>query len=77
MGAMIGLSFKNRKGIEYEFDNDEEYEMLVEPEEPAPYPDIPAEAPGMLTEREEEFGVKDVVQEEMEQTDEERAALAA
>ncbi len=64
-GVMKGLSFKNRKGIENEFDNDEEYEMLVEPEEPAPYPDIPAKAPGMLTEHEEEFGVNDVVQEEM------------
>jgi hypothetical protein len=31
----------------------------------------------MLTEREEEFGVNDVVQEEMEQTDEEQAILAA
>ncbi len=49
----------------------------MEPEEPAPYPDIPAEAPGMLTEREEEFGVSDVVQEEMEQTDKEQAVLAA
>jgi hypothetical protein len=76
-GATKGLSFKSRKGIEYEFDNDEEYEMLVEPEEPAPYPDIPAKAPGMLTECEEEFGANDVVQEEMEQTDEERAILAA
>ncbi len=35
-GATKGLSFKNRKEIEYEFDNDEDYEMLVEPEEPAP-----------------------------------------
>jgi hypothetical protein len=32
-GATKGLSFKNRKGIEYEFDNYEEYEMPVEPEE--------------------------------------------
>jgi hypothetical protein len=75
-GAVKGVSFKNRKGIEYEFDNDKEYEMLVEPEEPAPYPDILAKAPGVLTEREEEFGVNDVVQEEMEQTDEEQAMLA-
>ncbi len=30
-GATKGLSFKNRKGIEYKFNNDEEYEMLVEP----------------------------------------------
>jgi hypothetical protein len=76
-GATKGSSFKNRKGIEYEFNNDEEYEMLVEPEELAPYPDIPAKAPGMLMEREEEFGVNDVVQEEMEQTDKEHAMLAA
>jgi hypothetical protein len=51
--------------------------MLVESETPAPYPDIPAEAPGMLMEHEEEFGVNDVVQEEMEETDKERAMLAA
>jgi hypothetical protein len=76
-GVIKGLSFKNRKGIEYEFDNDEEYEMLVEPEESAPYPDIPANAPGMLTERDKEFGVNDVVQEEMEQTDKGQAILAA
>jgi hypothetical protein len=75
--ASKGLSFKNRKGIEYEFENDEENEMLVEPEVPALYLDIPAKAPGMLTEREEEFGVNDVVQEEMEQTDVEQANLAA
>jgi hypothetical protein len=43
----------------------------MEPDKPAPYPDIPAKAPGMLMEREEEFGVNDVVQEEMEQTDKE------
>ena len=75
-GVTKGLSFKNRKGIKYEFDNDEEYQMLVEPEEPAPYPDIPAKAPGMLMEREEEFGVNDVVQKEMEQTDKEQVMLA-
>jgi hypothetical protein len=76
-GVTKGLSFKNRKGIEYEFDNDEEYKILVEPEELALYSDIPAKAPGMPTEREEEFGVNDVVQEEMEQTDKEQAILAA
>jgi hypothetical protein len=51
--------------------------MMVEPEDPAPFPDIPTKAPGMLMEREEKFGVDDVVQEEMEQTDKERAMLAA
>jgi hypothetical protein len=45
-----GLSFKNRRGEEYEFDNDEEYEMVIEPSKPAPFPDIAAEAPVVLTE---------------------------
>ncbi len=70
-GATKGLSFKNRKGIEFKFDNDKEYEMLVEPEDPAPYPDIPVNAPG------EEFGVDDVVQEKSEQMVKEWAMLGA
>jgi hypothetical protein len=76
-GAIKGINFKDKKGLEYEFDNDEEYEMLVEPDEPAPFPDIPADAPGMLTETEEEYGIDDVVQDEPEMSDEQRAVLAA
>ncbi len=52
-----GLSFKNRHGEKYKFDNDEEYKMVIEPSKPAPFPDIAAETPGVLTEREEVFGV--------------------
>ena len=76
-GAIKGINFKDRKGLEYEFDNDEEYNMLIEPDEPAPFPDIPADAPGMLTELEEEYGIDDVVQDEPEMSDEQRAVLAA
>jgi hypothetical protein len=72
-----GLSFKNRHGQEYEFDNDEEYKMVIEPGEPAPFPDIAAEALGVLTEQEEVFGVDEVVQEEPTQSNHERARLAA
>jgi hypothetical protein len=54
--------------VEYKFDNDKKYEMLVEPNKPAPFPDIPAEAPGMLTELEEECGVNEVVQDEPEES---------
>ncbi len=75
--AIKGINFKDRKGIEYEFDNDEEYEMLVEPDEPAPFPDIPADAPGMLTELEEEYGISNVVKDEPEMRDEQWAVLAA
>ena len=51
--------------------------VLVEPDEPAPFPDIPADAPGMLTETEEEYGIDDVVQDEPEMSDEQQAVLAA
>ena len=68
-GAVKGINFKNRKGEEYEFDNDKEYEMLVEPDNPAPFPDIPEEAPGMLTELEEDYGVYNVIQDEPKMSD--------
>jgi hypothetical protein len=76
-GAVKGINFKDRKGVEYKFDSDEEYEMLVEPNKPAPFPDTPAEAPGMLTEPEEEYGVNEVVQDEPEESNEQRAMMAA
>ncbi len=59
------------------FDNKDEYKTLMEPDEPSPYLDIPAEAPGILTAIEEEYGVDDVVQDEPELSDEQRAILAA
>ena len=59
------------------FDNEDEYETLMEPDEPSPYPDIPAEAPGILTAIEEEYGVDNVVQDEPELSNEQRAILAA
>jgi hypothetical protein len=38
--------------------------MVIKPREPNPFPDIAAEAPGVLTEQEDVFGVDEVVQEE-------------
>jgi hypothetical protein len=75
-GAVNGISFKNRKGVEYMFDNEDEYETLMETDKPSPYPDIPAEAPGILTEIEEEYGVDNVVQDKPELSNEQRALLA-
>ncbi len=69
-GAVKGISIKDRKGFEYEFDNDKEYKIMVEPDELAPFLDIPAEAPGMLTELEEAYGVDEVMQYEPKQSDE-------
>ncbi len=76
-GAVKGINFKDRKEVEYKFDNDEEYEMLVEPGEPAPFSDIPAEAPGMLTKLKEGYGVNKVVQDEPEESNEQQAMMAA
>jgi hypothetical protein len=61
-GAVNRILFKYRKGVEYVFDNEDEYETLMQPNGPSPYPDIPTEAPGILTAIEEEYGVDDVVQ---------------
>ena len=44
--------------------------MLVELDNPAPFPNIPAEAPDMLTELEGEYGVDNVIQDEPKMSDE-------
>ena len=72
-----GLSFKNRKGEEYIFDNEDEYEMIAEMKIPVPFPDIAAEAPGILTDQEEIMEVNEVIQSEREPSNEEQAMLAA
>ena len=48
-----GLTFLNRNRMEYKFDDDDNQATLVVQTEAAPFPDIPAEAPGILTEHEE------------------------
>ena len=72
-----GLSLKNRKGDEYTFDNEDEYEMIAKARIPAPFPDIAAEALGILTKQEIMMGVNEVIQSEPEPSNEEQAMLAA
>ena len=71
-----GLTFLNRKGTEYKFNDDDNQATLVVRHWAAPFPDIPAEAPGILTEHEEVHGASPI-QDEPTQSNEERAALAA
>jgi hypothetical protein len=52
-----GLSFANRCGEEYKFNNDQEYKLVIEPSKSASFSDIAAEALGVFTEQEEVFGV--------------------
>jgi hypothetical protein len=56
-------------------EDDDQATLVVRPEA-APFPDIPAEAPGILTEHEEIHGANPI-QDEPTQSDEEQAALAA
>ncbi len=49
---------------------------MLESSEPAPFSDIAGEVPGVLTEREEVFGVDEVMQEGPTQSNHEQARLA-
>ena len=71
-----GLALLNRKGMEYEFIDDDDQATLVVRPEATPFPDIPAEAPGILTELEEVHGAS-LIQDKPTQSDNEQAALAA
>ena len=51
--------------------------MIAEAKIWAPFPDIAAEAPGILSEQEEIMVVNEVIQSEREPSNEERAMLAA
>ena len=61
--------------MEYEFIDDDDQATLVVRPKATPFPDIPAEAPGILTEHEEIHGASPI-QGEPTQSNEERAALA-
>ncbi len=41
--------FFNRNGMEYKFDDDDDQAILVVQPKAAPFSDIPAEAPGIVT----------------------------
>ncbi len=70
-----GLSFKDRKGEEYVFDNEDEYDMIAKARTPAAFPDVAAEVPGIPTKQEELMGVDEVVQSEPEPSNEEQECL--
>jgi hypothetical protein len=62
--------------MEYKFNYDDNQATLVVQPEAPPFPDIPAEAPGILMEHEELYGVSPI-QDEPAQSDEEQAMLVA
>jgi hypothetical protein len=71
-----GLTFLNRKGTEYKFNDDDNQATLAVRPEATPFPDIPAEVLGILTGHEEVHGAS-LIQDEPTQSNKEQAALAA
>jgi hypothetical protein len=74
---MFGLTFMDKYGIEYKFDEDEDAIMEEWHIEEAPFPDIPAEDPGKLTQYENLINGDDVIEDEPVLDDQEQAMLAA
>jgi hypothetical protein len=72
-----GQSFKNRKKEEYIFDNEDEYEITTNASAPAPFPDIAAKVPGILTKWEEMMGVDEVIKRKPKPSNEQQAMFAA
>ncbi len=69
----IDLLKQERHGNEFN-DDDNQATLVMQPEA-APFPDIPAEAPGILTEHKEVRGASPI-QDEPTQSDKEQSALA-
>ena len=66
------LTFLNRKGMEYEFNDDDDQATLIVQPEVALFPDIPAKASGIHTEHEEIHSASPI-QDKPTQSDEEQA----
>jgi hypothetical protein len=49
VAARMASHSKKRNGVEYKFDDEEDNDIILEQPAAAPFQDIPAEAPGMLT----------------------------
>ncbi len=73
--AQKGLIFKNRNSEEYKFGEDNNKDTPTACPEVGPFPDISAEAPGILTKHKEIKGVNSI-QDEPLQSDKEQALLA-
>ena len=77
--SITGISFMDKYGGEYQFDDEEDAVMDERLLDHAPYPDIPAEAPGIMTEYETTrmLDRDGVLENEPAQNDEDLAIMAA
>ncbi len=75
--AITGLKFMDKYGIEYKFDEEEDAIIEEKPIDMAPYPDMPAEAPEIMTQYENLIDGENVIEDKPVSSNEEQAMMAA
>ncbi len=75
--AITGLKFIDKYGIEYEFNKEEDAIIKKRPIDVAPFPDVQADAPGIMTQYENLINGEDVIEGKPVSNDEEQAMLVA
>jgi hypothetical protein len=75
--AITGLKFMDKYGIEYKFDKEEDAIIKERIKDVAPYPDMPAETPGIMTQYKNLIDGENVIEDELVLSNEEQAMLAA
>jgi hypothetical protein len=75
--AITGLKFMDKYRIEYKFDKEEDAIIKERPIDIAPYPDVQAEAPGIMTQYENLIDGENIIEDEPVSSNKEQAMLAA
>jgi hypothetical protein len=75
--TMMGLKFMDKYGIENEFDKEEDAIFEERPIDVAPFPNVPAEVPGIMTQYENLIDGEDVIEGKPVSNNKEQAMLAA
>jgi hypothetical protein len=75
--AIVGSKFMDKYGIKYAFDEEEDAIIKERPIDVAQFPDVPAEAPGIMSQSENLINGEDVIEGKPVSNDEEQAMLVA
>jgi hypothetical protein len=75
--AITGLKFMDKYRIKYKFDKEEDTIIEVRPIDVTPYPDIPAEVPGIMTQYKNLINGENIIEDEPGSSNKEQAMLAA
>jgi hypothetical protein len=75
--TITGLKFMDKYGIKYKFDEEEDAIIEEKPIDMVPYPDVPAEAPGIMTQYVNLIDGENVIEYEPVSSNEEQAMMAA